>query len=226
MRQLRDIKLMMFAFLGCLLFPGSLALTEDLAFGPNLQQAGWSSVSFPGIAAATFRVTGDAGVEVTADAAAGLLWRALGDASRQFRIARWRWRVDEGVPPTDLTKRGADDRALGIYFIFGLHADAVKGPRAMLRSVSVRALVYVFGGDKSRGEIVQSPHMGARGKFVVLQPAGGRKGEWLDEQVDIEKDYARAFGSPPPILLAVAISSDSDDTRTRNRAQVEALAIE
>ena len=96
----------------------------------------------------------------------------------------------------------------------------------MLGSPSVSALVYVFGGDRPRGEIVSSPHMGARGKFVVLRPADTRKGEWLDERVDIAKDYARAFGRPPPLLLAVAISSDSDDTRTRNRARIEALAID
>ena len=80
MRQLRDIKFMMLALFGFgLLLPGSSALAEDLVFGPDLRRAGWTSVSFPGISAASFRVIGEAGVEVTADAAAGLLWRTLGE---------------------------------------------------------------------------------------------------------------------------------------------------
>jgi Protein of unknown function (DUF3047) len=127
--------------------------------------------------------------------------------------------------PTDLSERGADDRALGVYFIFGLRTDTAQGPLAVLGSPTVSALVYVFGGDRPRGEIVPSPHMGARGKFIILRPADMSKGVWLEERVEIAKDYARAFGRPPPLLLAVAISSDSDDTRMRNRAQIAALAI-
>jgi hypothetical protein len=165
-------------------------------------------------------------LEVTTDAAAGLLWGALGGALRHGRAARWRWRVYEGVPPTDLTRRGADDRALGVYFIFGERTDAAQGPLAVLGSPSVCALVYVFGGNRPRGEIVPSPHMGARGKFIILRPADASKGVWLDERVEIAKDYVRAFGRPPPLLLAVAISSDSDDTRMRNRALIEAFAID
>jgi hypothetical protein len=38
--------------------------------------------------------------------------------------AHWRWRVHEGVPPTDPTMRSADDRTLGIYFVFGAAEDA------------------------------------------------------------------------------------------------------
>jgi Protein of unknown function (DUF3047) len=227
MRQLRDIKVMLLALFGFgLLLPGASAIAEDLVFGPDFQRAGWTPVSFRGIRPASFTVVGEGGMEVTADAAAGLLWRALGSASRHGRVARWHWRVDEGVPPTDLTKRGVDDRALGVYFIFGERTDTAQGPLAMLSSPSVSALVYVFGGDRPRGEIVSSPHMGARGKFVVLRPADTRKGEWFEERVDIGKDYARAFGRPPPLLLNVAISSDSDDTGMRNRARIEALAID
>jgi hypothetical protein len=130
------------------------------------------------------------------------------------------------VPSTDLTKRGADDRALAVYFIFGTGAGATKGPIALLRSPSIRALVYVFGGNKPRGELVPSPHMGSRGAFIVLRPATASKGVWFEEEVDVVNDYSRGFGQPPPRLLAVAISSDSDNTRTRNRARINTLSLE
>lgn len=134
--------------------------------------------------------------------------------------------VAQGVSPTDLTKRSLDDRALGVYFVFGTAADAKKSPLALLGSSTVTALVYVFGGDKPRGSILASPHMGARGKFIILRPADAQKGTWFDENVQLAKDYVRAFGTPPPHLLAIAISSDSDDTRRRNRAKLRGLAIE
>jgi hypothetical protein len=154
-----------------------------------------------------------------------LLWRTVSDALHHARLVGWRWMVTEGVSPTDLTKRGVDDRALGVYFVFGTAADATKRPLALLGSPSVTALVYVFGGDKPRGSMLPSLHMGARGRFIVLRPADASRGFWFDETVDLAKDYARAFGTLPSLLLAVAVSSDSDDTGRRNRATLRELGI-
>ena len=152
------------------LWHGDLALAEELAFGPDLQQAGWRTVTFPGIPPASFKATGRTSLEVSADSAAALLCRMLDRAQWQARKAHWRWRVRQGAPPTDLTTRGVDDRALGVYFVFGVREDAGKSPTALLGSTTVTALVYVFGRDKARGRMLPSPHMGERGKFIVLRP--------------------------------------------------------
>ena len=203
----------------------TLAFAEELGFGPDLHQAGWRTVTFPGIAAASFKATGRTSLEVSADSAAGLLCRMLDGAQWQARKAHWRWRVRQGAPATDLTTRGVDDRALAVYFVFGARADAGKSPTGLLGSATVTALVYVFGGDKPRGRILPSPHMGERGKFIVLRPADAQKSVWLDEDVDLATDHLRAFARPAPLLLAVIIMSDSDDTRTRNRADIEGLTL-
>ena len=201
------------------------AFAGELVFGPDLDKAGWRAISFFGITPASFKATGSSGLEVSTDAAAGLLCLTLDRANWQSRKARWRWRVRQSAPATDLTKRGADDRALGIYFVFGAAEDASKTPRAMLGSATVTALVYVFGGDKPRDQVLPSPHMGERGKFVVLRSADAQKSVWLDEAVDLGADHMRAFARPPSLLLAVIIMSDSDDTRTRNRADIESLTL-
>ena len=207
------------------LWHGDLALAEELAFGPDLHQAGWRTVTFPGIAAASFKAAGRTSLEVSTDSGAGLLCRMLDRAQWQARKAHWRWRVRQGAPATDLTTRGVDDRALGVYFVFGVREDAGKSPTALLGSATVTALVYVFGGDKPRGRMLPSPHMGERGKFIVLRPADAQKSVWLDEEVDLAADHMRAFARPASLLLAVIIMSDFDDTRTRNRADIEGLNL-
>jgi len=207
------------------LLHGTLALAEELAFGPDLHQAGWRTVTFPGIAAASFKATGRTSLEVSTDSGAGLLCRILDRSQWQARKARWRWRVRQGAPATDLTTRGVDDRALGVYFVFGVGEDAGKSPTALLGSSTVTALVYVFGGDKPRGRVLPSPHMGERGKFIVLRPAEAQKSVWFDEEVDLAGDHMRAFARPASLLLAVIVMSDSDDTRTRNRADIEGLTL-
>ncbi len=198
---------------------------EAITFGPDLAASGWSVVTFPGVAPAGFKASGASAIEVTADAAAGLLWRAVKEQQPAVTQAQWSWQVEEGVPPTDLTRRGKDDRALAVYFIFGASADRAKGAMALLSSRSARTLVYVFGGDRPRGSILPSPHMGERGKFIVLRAADAPRRQWLTESVDLVSDHVRAFGQNPSLLLAVAISSDSDDTRGRNRARLRDLRL-
>src|SRR3972149_1979977 len=135
------------------------ATAETLRFGSDL--AGWSVVQFPGIAPAHFAATDDATLSIATDRAAGILWHPLSGTTQHARTARWRWRVDEGVAPTDLTRRGADDRAIGIYFVFSDRPEPATGPLETLASSPVTALVSVFGGGRPGGTGIASPHMGA-----------------------------------------------------------------
>lgn len=216
------------ALIAALLIAASLtahpAAAEALHFGPGL--AGWTAVDFPGIAPAHFTGTDDGTLSIATDSAAGMLWHPLSGAIRAPRAAHWRWRVDEGVAPTDLTQRGADDRAVAIYFVFNERPGAAMSAMETLASSAVTALVYVFGGDSPRGTLLASPHMGERGKFIVLRPAAAGKRVWHDEAVELAPDYARAFGRPMPALIGISISSDSDDSHARNRASVQGLAVE
>lgn len=199
------------------------ALAESLKFDSGLP--GWTAVTFPGIAPAHFATAGADTLTVATDSGAGLLWHPLSGAGHRPAIARWRWRAEQGVAATDLTRRGADDRILGVYFVFGERPARTAGAMELLASPDVTTLVYVFGGDLPRGSIVASPHMGARGKFVMLRPANSARQVWFDEAVDFAADYARAFGRSMPPLIGIAISSDSDDTRARNRASIQNFVI-
>jgi len=206
--------------------PAPSASADAIAFGSNLRTAGWSTISFPGIPPASFTPGASNTLEVATNASAGLVWRTVKQAGPTAGEARWSWQVEEGVAPTDLTRRGHDDRVLAVYFVFGGKADLARGLVALRSSASVTSLVYVFGGDRPRGALLPSPHMGPRGKFVVLRPADAPRRHWFDEHVDLNADYARAFGGKPPPLLAIAISSDSDDTRGRNRARLRNLVVD
>ncbi|MDO8877434.1 MAG: DUF3047 domain-containing protein [Pseudolabrys sp.] len=196
---------------------------EMMRFSAGL--AGWTKVSFPRIAAADFSASPDGGLAIAADSAAGMLWHSLSAVAKPLRTARWRWRVEQGVAATDLTKRGVDDRAVAVYFVFSDRPAGSRGPMELLSSPAVTTLVYVFGGDKPRDSVIPSPHMGERGKFITLRAADANKQVWFDEKVDLSSDYRRAFGRPMPTLIGVAVSSDSDDTQARNRASLQNFVI-
>ncbi len=86
-------------------------------------------------------------------------------------------------------------------------------------------LVYVFGGDGARGDVVQNPYTSGSGVYVVLRPADAPTGEWLSESVDLAADYRAAFGDDAGILVGVAVASDSDDTGGRNVAALSEMVL-
>jgi hypothetical protein len=130
----------------------------------------------------------------------------------------------QGVPPTDLSQKGGDDRNLSLYVIFvpGDTASTVEGEgiRSLFDNPDVRVLMYVWGGAHDRGDLLSSPYLGARGKTIVLRPADNGQ---HDEQVDLRADLERAFGLADLALVGLAVSADSDDTGTAIRASIGPL---
>ncbi|MFN3970898.1 MAG: DUF3047 domain-containing protein [Gemmobacter sp.] len=203
-----------------------LSATPALPLGP-VEFGGWTEQRFSLFAPARFQQSGS-GVTVRADRSVSLIWRALPEGFWPARRARWDWQVGMGVPATDLTKKGGDDRNLAVYFVF-MPEDRARafGSRPNLRRLlgedQARVLVYVWGGDVARGAVLPSAYLGARGRTVVLRaPAPGR----FSEGVDLAADHMRAFGTAPAALVGLAVSADSDDTGTVIEARLSGLRVD
>ncbi|MGB1033432.1 MAG: DUF3047 domain-containing protein [Primorskyibacter sp.] len=163
---------------------------------------------------------------ISSNKTVSLLWRPVDEANWASRSARWAWRVDQGVPPTDLQQKGGDDRNIALYFVFvdeatarGLSRNTARG---LLRHPNTRALVYVWGGDHTRGDVLSSPYHPYLTTHI-LRPAGVGAHR---ETVNLRADFRAAFGAEPGVLVGLAVSADSDDSRTKIRAGVSDLVIQ
>jgi len=150
----------------------------------------------------------------------------LGEADWNRTSASWSWDVSQGVPATDLRQKGGDDRNLSLYAVFLPEADAkaLKGAgiRKLLSAESARVLVYVWGGAHNRGDLLDSPYLGARGKTIILRPSGNGS---HSEKVDFARDFKRSFGGQAGALVGLAISADSDDTDTSIKGSISGLVL-
>lgn len=195
---------------------GKLA-AEEIAF------SGWTHQKFSLLGGNTWR-QGGRELSVESNGSVSLIWRAVPKTAWQAASASWNWSVDVGVPPTDLSQKGGDDRNLSFYVIFAPQnvAEATEGMsiRRLLANPDIRVLMYVWGGRHGRGEVVSSPYLGARGKTIVLRPAGVGKHA---ENVNLREDLNRVYGRADLALIGVAISADSDDTATRIAARMSDL---
>lgn len=162
---------------------------------------------------------------VMSDGTVSMYWRALPEALHSAENAAWNWSVSEGVPPTDLSQKGGDDRNLAMYFVFtsaqvAATANLNRAAR-LLQNEDTYALVYVWGGDHARGTSMGSPYHPRLRTIVKRGAATGRH----SERVDLAGDYRAAFGTDPGPLIGVAVSADSDDTGTEINATVSNLTL-
>lgn len=197
------------------------AMAEPIRFTPD-----WREQSFPRLSANRYAPQGDR-LDIASDQGVSVLYTALPEGRWNGRQASWRWQVGESVPPTDLRRKGGDDRNISIYFVFMDAASARRaGPDPRLRSLlgnrNARMLVYTWGGEHARGDVLDSPYLEARGRTLVLRGAG--TGTHV-ETVDLAADYARIFGGAPEALVGLAVSADSDDTETAIRARISDMVI-
>jgi hypothetical protein len=198
-----------------------------VAFGPSLSASGWQDFPYRNLKQVEFTAEGADTLRLRSDHAASLIWRQLPSDFSGGGVAQWRWKVDQAVPPTDLSDRGADDRSIALYFLFADSASAANDPPKSMRSamMSGRALIYVWGSDEAAGSVIRSPSMFGRGQLVVQRPAASPTNTWISESVDLRADFRRAFGREPGPLVGVGVSADSDNTGTVAEATLSNLVI-
>jgi hypothetical protein len=214
------------AWLLALVMPVCYGLAGPVAFkfGPSND---WRSLSFPGRKAAEFRAENADTVVVRADSAVGVLWHPIPAAFSGASSAQWRWRVTVGAGPTDLTRKGGDDRTLAVYFVFadGRETVGTVDLQQLLQRGEGYLLMYVWGDSVSPGSILPSPYFDGHGRTIIKRTADAPRGVWFKETADVRGDFHSAFGRAPGRLVALAVSGDSDDTGARIIATVGGFVV-
>lgn len=217
------------------LLGGAASLTATPA---DLDAQGWRKANWSGLRPAEFAATPSGGVRISGQGQGSFIARPMqGPAG----CLAWRWRVDAGPPPTDLTRRGGDDRAVAIavgFAGFGPQAGFVLRTQHAMAQATVgeiklprSALMYVWGGTGREGQgqaagFFPSPWSGGISQIRVMRPADAPRGRWVEERVNLGTDWRAAFGEGAvPPMVEVMISTDTEDTGARVEAQVENLRL-
>ncbi len=205
------------------------------AIDADLTAQGWRLYQDSRWAPAHFRLLPDGAIEVSSDNSTSLIWRKLAGAEARKRRLSWEWRVDDIMPPTDITVKGGDDRPLALHVWFmkpreelglfeRLKADITEALIGL--PVHGRLLTYVWGGRGRIGDAQPNPHVGESSWMIVLRTGREELGRWRRESRDLEADYRAAFGEDPPARGIIALAADSEDTATRSLARLRGLRFE
>lgn len=195
-----------------------------------VEAAGWQHLTFRKLRPTRFALGAAGTIDIVADRSSSILYRSARiDPAATPRLS-WRWRVDAGVGPTDLAKKGGDDRSLAVLVGFAFdRAHATTGEVARHRFETMIAgaqppgvvIFYVWGGAEA-GRTLRSPYR-RNNHLIVLRDAAAPTGRWLDESVDVADDYRRIIGHRAPSIVQLGLCSDSDDSGTIVRGAVSRL---
>jgi hypothetical protein len=193
--------------------------------GPGLPD-GWKPLTFKKVPKSTryeLVKDGDAVVvKATSEASASGLTKEVKIDPKTFPIVRWRWKVENLLKNSDVSRKDGDDYPARLYITFEYDPDKVgfgkklkfKAGQAIFGDIPIGALNYIWETKTPAGTIVENAYTDFA-QMIVVESGPKKVGMWVDEERNIYEDYKKAFGEEPPMINGVAIMSDTDNTKER-----------
>ncbi len=190
---------------------------------------GWKPLTFKKVSKLTaYQLVRDEDlvvVKAISEAAASGLTKEVKIDLKKFPIMRWRWKVENVLKNSDVTRRDGDDYPARLYITFEYESDKVsfgkklkyKAGRAIFGDIPIAALNYIWEAKAPIGTIIDNAYTDFV-KMIVVESGSQKVGMWVDEERNIYDDYMTAFGEEPPMINGVAIMSDTDNTKERATA--------
>lgn len=198
---------------------------------PGLE--GWEEVTFNNLEPNRWSEQNGA-LTVMSDKSVSILYRKVEIDPSKTPWLSWQWKVDQGPPATDLSKKGGDDRALSVNVGFAYDRSEASFSERMRRMIveSVagedapgRVLDFVWGGNAPVGSVVSDPYTTASGGIITLRTMDEPSSGWIQESIDISKAYISRWKQNPTKIINVGIYGDSDDTKSRIVAGLDKLCF-
>jgi len=204
--MLSAIAMMMSAPLGPALGQGDCRVVEDFAKSTVGEfPQGWKARKDEG--RAVYSVSEEGGLRFLHAHAKGLGIQAakeFGWKLEAYPVLAWSWRAREF--PRDADERdGKNDSPVAVYML--VPYSRVRGPKAVKYIWSER--VPVGTRLESNGGLTQ---------VRVLRSGTDKRGQWVEERVNVLDDYRKFFHEGDvPKPAGIAVLTDSDDTRSSAR---------
>jgi hypothetical protein len=224
--------------MGLLIIPAWLwsqdVSTLDVAkFSANAAGAGlpdgWKPLTFkkvPRLTTYELVKDGEAVVmKAVSEASASGLTKAVTIDPREYPIVRWRWKVENLLKGSDVSRKEGDDYPARLYITFNYDPDKVsfgrrlkyKAGQAIFGDIPIGALNYIWETKTPVGTIIENAYTDFA-RMIVIESGPQKVGIWVEEERNIYEDYKKAFGEEPPMINGVAIMSDTDNTKERATA--------
>lgn len=156
-----------------------------------------------------------------ADSSASGLYVPL--TSRDAGKLRWMWKTRDVIRSADNGVGQREDAPLRVFVAFeGDLANLSLRDQLMFemarittgREMPYATLMYIWGGRRAEGTVVNNPHTD-RVRMIVVDSGSRHTNSWRCHERDLRADYRKAFGTDPGKVIAVGLMTDTDNTKSR-----------
>lgn len=215
-------------------YPGN----EQVLFREEFQDlAKWKEEFFPKIPRHTTYSIGNQGdrsyLKTQSGSSASLLIYTETFDVYAFPRVRWSWKIDGIIENGDAKTRQGDDYPIRVYIAFEYDPDRA-GFLDRTRYGVMKALYgqypphsslnYIWANLQHKEDVLDSPYTD-RSRMILLEKGGRLAGVWVQEDIDIIRDYERAFGEKPPARATIGIMNDSDNTGGSATSYIDYLMV-
>ena len=224
-------------FIGVLACP-AFSASDQVLFREDFNDlSAWKDVFFPKISRHTVYRVERSGSEsylaAMSDASASLLVYKRPFDVYEYPNVRWRWKVSNIYRNADPKVKSGDDYPIRIYIAFEYDPqDAGPIDRAVFNAARLiygeyppwGSLNYVWSSKVLPERTIASPYTD-RNRMIFLEKGSSHVGQWVDEEVNVLKDYEEIFGKKPPRHATIGIMNDSDNTGEKSTSYVEFIEV-
>jgi len=198
---------------------------------------GWEPLHFPKIKQYSEYKIGKDGdesflVAISNASASGLVYKKEFDVY-QFPKVRWRWKIEHVYEKGDATRKDGDDYPIRVYVMFTYDPDKASfGQRIKYGAAKAfygeypphSTLNYIWANKPHDKRILTSTYTD-QAKMLVMESGSSKAGQWVEEEIDILKDYREAFGEDPPEKARLAVMNDSDNTGESSTSYMDYIEV-
>jgi hypothetical protein len=228
----------MIRILTILLLATSGIRAEDVALREDFDDLKrWQPLTFPSVKAHSRYSTEKEGdtsflkAETVKSASAIRHGRSFDPA--KYPVIRFRWKVSNVYAKGDAATKDGDDYPVRVYVMFAYDPDTAsfseklkfKAAKSRLGEYPPQGTLNYIWANRDHGKRILTNTYSERSKMVVLQSGETRAGQWVEEEVNIAKDYARAFGGKLPKKAQLAIMADSENTGSMGTAYIDYIEV-
>lgn len=190
----------------------------EQGIGPQWIEQGFPSIRRHNVFSLATEADGNRYLEASSTRSCSGKGVRLAFAVSRCADVRWRWRISSTIESADLRRRAADDAAAKLIVLF-------QGP-SRWNPLDNRMLVYVWDHSAAVGTVLPNAWMPERARMLVLRSGTDPVGGWVEERVDLARDFTRAFpGESPGEVQGLAFMADTDDTGTQATAGFDDLEV-
>lgn len=159
-------------------------------------------------------------VEARAEQSASGLVKSLSIEAAEMPWIHWRWHVPNLILSADNSRRDTEDAPVRVIVTFdGDMSKLDFEDRALAARVKAitgqtmpyATLMYIWENRAEVGSVIESPLTG-RVRMMVAETGSKRRGEWVEYERNILRDFEKAFGEKPGRILSLGIMTDTDNT--------------